>query len=291
MARARDWLDLIRAPAAFTVLGDTLVGAVAAGRGAQPLRAAGLAGSSVLLYWAGMALNDVADAELDAVERPERPIPSGRITRRGAWCAATALTVAGVALAARSGGRAAVAVAVPLAASIWTYDLVAKDTRLGPVVMSACRGLDVLLGAGADRADRALGPAAALTLHTASVTALSRGEVHGSTSAAAAGSLALTGVVTASAVASAGSPLDVGLAAAASARYVARVGGAQARAVGDPSAAQVRTATRAGILGMIPLQAALLAGRGAHVLAGALVGLDLVLTRRRARAARGGDIT
>ena len=40
----------------------------------------GLAGASVCLYWAGMAANDWADRELDAVERPERPIPSGRIS-------------------------------------------------------------------------------------------------------------------------------------------------------------------------------------------------------------------
>ena len=29
---------------------------------------------------AGMALNDYADREIDAVERPGRPIPSGRVT-------------------------------------------------------------------------------------------------------------------------------------------------------------------------------------------------------------------
>ena len=33
------------------------------------------------LYAAGMVLNDAFDAELDARERPERPIPSGRISR------------------------------------------------------------------------------------------------------------------------------------------------------------------------------------------------------------------
>ncbi|WP_375373510.1 UbiA family prenyltransferase, partial [Micromonospora sp. ATA51] len=41
---------------------------------------AALAGASVLLYWAGMAANDWADRHLDAVERPERPIPSGRVS-------------------------------------------------------------------------------------------------------------------------------------------------------------------------------------------------------------------
>jgi len=33
--------------------------------------------STIFLYAGGVALNDVFDYELDAVERPERPIPSG----------------------------------------------------------------------------------------------------------------------------------------------------------------------------------------------------------------------
>ena len=77
MPTARDLAELVRAPAALSVPGDVVAGAAAAG---APLRhAPGLAGASVLLYWAGMAANDWADRALDAVERPERPIPSGRI--------------------------------------------------------------------------------------------------------------------------------------------------------------------------------------------------------------------
>ncbi|MGC1213005.1 MAG: hypothetical protein WA890_17280, partial [Micromonospora sp.] len=34
------------------------------------------------------------------------------------------------------------------ATAIWGYDLLAKNTAAGPAVMAACRGLDVLLGAG-----------------------------------------------------------------------------------------------------------------------------------------------
>ena len=43
-------------------------------------QAAGLSAASVCLYWAGMSANDWADRDLDAKERPERPIPSGRVT-------------------------------------------------------------------------------------------------------------------------------------------------------------------------------------------------------------------
>ncbi len=38
-----------------------------------------LVGASACLYEAGMALNDVFDVEIDRQERPDRPIPSGRV--------------------------------------------------------------------------------------------------------------------------------------------------------------------------------------------------------------------
>ena len=69
-----DLLSLVRAPAALSVPGDILAGAAAAGRPLGP-RTVGTMASSVCLYWAGMALNDYADAAVDAVERPPAPRP------------------------------------------------------------------------------------------------------------------------------------------------------------------------------------------------------------------------
>src|SRR5690349_11307088 len=40
--------------------------------------------STIGLYGGGIILNDVFDAELDAKERPERPIPSGLISKKAA---------------------------------------------------------------------------------------------------------------------------------------------------------------------------------------------------------------
>jgi hypothetical protein len=71
-----DLVELVRAPAALSVPGDALAGAAAAGTLGR--RTVGLAAASVCLYWAGMSANDWADREIDAKERPERPIPSGR---------------------------------------------------------------------------------------------------------------------------------------------------------------------------------------------------------------------
>ncbi len=281
-ARLRTLAELVRLPAALSVLGDTAVGAAAAGR---PLtgRRLGLPLSSAALYLAGMALNDWADRDLDAVERPERPIPSGRISPGAALGVATTLTGAGLALAALGGGRDALRIAVPLAASVWTYDTLLKNTPAAPLGMAVCRGLDVLLGAGARSARAAAPGALAMAAHTAGVTTLAQGEVHG-TSRVAAG-VALTTTTASTALAVLG-PARGGWhragAVLAAAGYARTVGGAQLTAARDTSAANARAATGVGIRGMIPLQAALVARRGSLAVSAALAGL-VPLGRRLAR--------
>ena len=60
-----------------------------------------------LFYTAGMILNDVADLEVDRRERPERPLPSGAVSRTAALAAFCALSGAGRAAAGRDRRRAA----------------------------------------------------------------------------------------------------------------------------------------------------------------------------------------
>ncbi|WP_031052077.1 SCO3242 family prenyltransferase [Streptomyces sp. NRRL F-5702] len=145
--RLRAWAELLRVSALFSVPGDALAGAAAVGR--RPGRGTVLAaGASLCLYEAGMALNDWADRDEDAVDRPHRPIPSGRVRPAAALGAAGALTAAGLALAARA-GRPALTVATGLAATVWAYDLRLKHTKAGPAAMAAARSLDLLLGATA----------------------------------------------------------------------------------------------------------------------------------------------
>ncbi|MGW4037911.1 SCO3242 family prenyltransferase [Streptomyces sp. NPDC004778] len=145
--RLRAWAELLRVSALFSVPGDALAGAAAVGR--RPGRGTALAiGASLCLYEAGMALNDWADRDEDAVDRPHRPIPSGRISPAAALGAAGLMTAAGLALAARA-GRPALTVATGLAATVWAYDLHLKHTKAGPAAMAAARSLDLLLGATA----------------------------------------------------------------------------------------------------------------------------------------------
>ncbi|MBT2454288.1 UbiA family prenyltransferase, partial [Streptomyces sp. ISL-86] len=193
--RLRAWAELLRIPAVFTVPGDALAGAAAVG--AAPRGRTALAvGASLCLYEAGMALNDWADRDTDALERPHRPLPSGRIRPEAALAAAGVLTAAGLALAARA-GRGAFAVAVPLAATVWAYDLKLKHTKAGPVAMAAARSLDLLLGAAAVSGSvrPALAPAAVLGAHTCAVTVVSRREAEGGSTTAPLAALAATAVL------------------------------------------------------------------------------------------------
>ncbi len=190
-----DWAELLRVSALFTVPGDALAGAAASGtrpRGRTLLAIA----ASLCLYEAGMALNDWADREVDAVERPHRPIPSGRITPVAALIAGAGLTVAGLGLAALA-GRRPLAVAGALAATVWAYDLGLKNTPAGPAAMAGARSLDLLLGAVATsgRVRPALASSALLGAHTFSVTTVSRREAEGGSTLAPLTGLAVTAVL------------------------------------------------------------------------------------------------
>ncbi|WBC17377.1 UbiA family prenyltransferase [Micromonospora sp. WMMA1998] len=294
MTRLADLAELVRAPAALSVPGDVVAGAAAAD--ALDRRTPALAGASVLLYWAGMAANDWADRRLDAVERPERPIPSGRVRPAVALGVAAGLTAAGLTVATAAGGRRAAAVAFPLAATIWGYDLRAKDTAAGPAVMAACRGLDVLLGATGGRTARALPAALTVAAHTWTVTALSRREVTGMADRRLPGlTLAGTALIALAApgrpTVLSGGPSSTGgvkrgpclrVPAVLAAGYAVRYGRAQARVLADPAPARVRAAVGAGITGLPALQGALTARAGARLLGLAVAGAA-PLGRRLAR--------
>jgi len=275
-APLRTLAELVRAPAALSVPGDVIAGAAAAG--SLGARTAGLAGASVCLYWAGMAANDWADRDLDAVERPERPIPSGRISAPAALGIAAGLTAAGLAIAGRVGGVRALAAAVPLAAAVWAYDLRLKNTAAGPAGMAACRALDVLFGASAGRPVRALPAALAIATHTYTVTELSRREVSGSGTARLPAATLATTAALAAAVAARGNAVGAMLAG----EYATSYGPAQARLFTDPAAPRVRAAVGAGITALPALQGALTA-RAGRTWAGLAVAAAAPLARLLAR--------
>ncbi len=294
--------ELVRAPAALSVPGDVVAGAGAAR--VLDHRTAGLACASVCLYWAGMAANDWADRELDAVERPERPIPSGRVSARDALTVASGLTAAGLTLAALAGGRKTAVLATGLAAAIWSYDVKWKNTGAGPAGMALCRGLDVLMGASTGRVRKAIRPAAIVAAHTYAVTALSRREVHGADRTLPIATLTATAFIASAAAAESrsrsrsalsGGPVlarpggrgkrGVGswVNALLAGWYAVRFGKAQRNVLREPNAGNVRAAVGAGITSLPALQGALIAHAGRPV-AGGLVAAAAPLGARLAKA-------
>jgi 4-hydroxybenzoate polyprenyltransferase len=181
--KIRPWLQLIRLPNVLTAAADSLAGwLLATGSAADPGRWLPLAAASMVLYASGTALNDVFDFEIDRAERPNRPLPSGQVSRRtAAWLGGAGL-VLGPILAFASGSAASGMVALILAACILGYDAGVKHTWFGPVFMGACRGLNLLLGMST--APALAGPIAWFTsiaygLFVVGITVVSRSETVG----------------------------------------------------------------------------------------------------------------
>ncbi|MFW6133638.1 MAG: UbiA family prenyltransferase, partial [Planctomycetota bacterium] len=189
--RLRAWAELLRAPNLLTVPGDPLVGLLVATSWAPPRVWIAAPAASVLLYAAGLVQNDWADRRRDARDRPERAIPSGRITPRTALATSVVLLVAGVA-AARVCGPPTLATACGLVAAVSCYNLLTKRLPvLGPVNMGLCRALSVGIGLAAGAEQVAAGwsgdfrpglspmlllPAGVIGVYVAAVTAIARGE-------------------------------------------------------------------------------------------------------------------
>jgi 4-hydroxybenzoate polyprenyltransferase len=98
-----------------------------------------------LLYVAGMILNDVFDYEWDCANRPERPLPSGLISRSKAKWVGIIILLLGLALSAFSAGRFFKLTFLLTIFILW-YDVAHKGNPLAPMVMGACRALLPMIG-------------------------------------------------------------------------------------------------------------------------------------------------
>ena len=147
MRDIKAFLELIRIPGVFTAHADILAGALIAGAGLKQLSGlVWLLMASTCLYSAGMALNDYFDRRIDRMERPTRPIPSGRVSKRAALYSGAGLLAAG-ALCAALVNAASFAIALMLVGAILSYDGGMKQIRwAGPFNMGFCRYFNLLLG-------------------------------------------------------------------------------------------------------------------------------------------------
>jgi len=179
MNRATAWLRMARVANLPTAAADVLAGfLLAGGAGDDWHRVAAMMGVSMAIYAAGVVLNDVCDAKSDAVQRPERPIPSGRIDRGRATRVATVLFVCAIAGAWLIERRAPWDV-LALIACVIAYDAGLKRSIAGPIVMGLCRAANWTLGwhLAASTLDVGLFvPAGVVGLYVASVTVFARRE-------------------------------------------------------------------------------------------------------------------
>ena len=231
--------------------------------------------STIGLYGGGIVFNDVFDAALDRVERPERPIPRGDASVRGASLLATLLLVIGI-LAAAQVSRLSAIIALLVAALAVLYDAWGKHQRLfGPMNMGLCRGGNLLLGVSAV-------PAMVSSLwflslipivYISAITMISRGEVHGGSRAGLWGGISMYSLVL-------GALLTIAIALAVSVEVVIPflllwgflIYPPLLRAIRGNEPRLIGLAVKAGVLSLIVLDAAL-----AAIFAGWAYGLLVLL--------------
>jgi len=142
------WLGLGRVSNLPTVWTNTIAGVVLAGGAISDPRLLLLLLAMSACYIAGMFLNDVFDSEIDALERPERPIPSGLIdaatVSKAAWAlfglAVVLLLIIGF-LFNNGTGWWPLLFGIFLIAAIVFYNVHHKDNPASPIVMGTCRML------------------------------------------------------------------------------------------------------------------------------------------------------
>jgi 4-hydroxybenzoate polyprenyltransferase len=271
----RAYSQLVRLPNVFTAFADITLawlGALATGTPATHWPAfALLLASSACLYCSGMVWNDYFDVEQDRRERPFRPLPSGRVSRKAAAFLGSGLMGAGLAFAAVLGG-ASLLLASILAAAILLYDGWLKRTWAGPLAMGLCRFLNVLLGLTVATPDGfpwggRLYLALIVGLYIVGVTWFARTEARTSSRSALAGAL---GVMLAALLLAQAVPVWVDRATASALFLYLLVGlgffvGIPAgRAIQAPRPMQVQAAVKRALQGLVILDA---------VLATALIGV------------------
>lgn len=192
MKKTTGYLRLMRPANIVTSVADILAGVAISGYLIFNLNAVPnlfpvllLCLSTIGLYGGGVVFNDVFDADLDMVERPERPIPSGLITKTEATRLASLLIAFGIICAFLVNITSGI-LAFFVAAAAIVYDRFGKHhSFLGPLNMGLCRGLNLLLGISIlpFEVQYCWFLAVVPIIYIASITMISRGEVHGGSKA------------------------------------------------------------------------------------------------------------
>lgn len=287
--KLRAFLSLTRPANLVTAIADVLAGMSIAGYfgllspDAAPVGWLCLA--TVGLYGGGVVFNDVFDAELDAIERPERPIPSGTVSKGAAIGLALALLAVGIGASfAVNSTAGALAVAISVASVV--YDRFGKHHNLlGPINMGLCRGLNLLLGVSI--LPQQLGPwvwvGVVPIVYIGAITMISRGEVHGGSTTTLRAAGLLYALVIGCVAALAQRQQQLGTALPFLLLFGYYIFPPLWRAVREPAGRNIGMAVKAGVLSLIVMNAAWVAAFASFPLA-MLVFCLLPLSRLLAKA-------
>lgn len=253
-----------------TAVADILAGAAIAGFAfGESNSVLWLIVSTIGLYGGGVVMNDVFDAELDSVERPERPIPSGVVSvREGTLLGATLLGIGVLAALRVSVVSSVLAAAIAIAAIV--YDKWGKHhSFLGPVNMGLCRGLNLLLGVSIlPPAIESLWMVGFVPLtYIAAITMISRGEVHGGSRKTLYGAALLYALVIGVIAFVAFRNRHIAEASAFVVAWAGMIFIPLLRAIRDPQGRMIGRAVKAGVIALIVMNAAWAASLGAITIA------------------------
>jgi 4-hydroxybenzoate polyprenyltransferase len=137
--------------------------------------------STLGLYGGGVVFNDVFDAELDAIERPERAIPSGKISKQNAAIFGAILLFFGVSFAFLASNLSGI-IAIIISILAVFYDKFGKHhSIIGPINMGLCRGGNLILGISInpEAINKWWWLGIVPVIYIAAITMISRNEVHG----------------------------------------------------------------------------------------------------------------
>lgn len=145
----KDYLALVRLPNLFTLPSNILVGMATVSSLAFTLTSFSqfllLVTISVLLYCVGIVLNDLYDFDIDKKERPNRPLPSGKISRRSAIVLVAIFSTLALILSLQVSFSTLVISSI-LFSVIFGYDKYLKNTHAGPFTIASARVMNILLG-------------------------------------------------------------------------------------------------------------------------------------------------
>ena len=262
MTKLRALLSLTRPANLVTAIADVLAGMAIAGyfhNSAPPPAPVGwLCVATVGLYGGGVVFNDVFDAELDAIERPERPIPSGVVSKNQATALGSVLFAAGI-VASFMVNETAGLLAVAITVASLVYDRFGKHNNLlGPLNMGLCRGLNLLLGVSIlpDQVMPWAWVGLVPIVYIAAITMISRGEVHGGSSTTLRAAGLLYALVIGCVAALAQRKQQLGTALPFLLLFGYYIFPPLWRAVREPIGRNIGLAVRAGVLSLIVMNAA-----------------------------------